>query len=59
MIWIQNVAAIFCIPLIRYCWDTNYFSHILYSLKDQRGDTDMAEIQNMALHQSFAWVLVA
>ena len=36
----QNVAAIFCIPLIPYCWDTKYGSHILYPLKDQRGDTE-------------------
>ena len=35
-----SVAAIFCIPLIPYCWDTKYGSHILYPLKDQRGDTE-------------------
>ena len=40
MMGIQNVAAIFCIPLIPYCWDTKYGSHILYPLKDQRGDTE-------------------
>ena len=40
MMGIQNVAAIFCIPLIPYCWDTKYGSHILYPLKDQRRDTE-------------------
>ena len=40
MMGIQNVAGIFCIPLIPYCWDTKYGSHILYSLKDQMGDTE-------------------
>ena len=39
MMGIQNVAAMFCIPLIPFCWDTKYGSHILYPLKDQRGDT--------------------
>ena len=40
MMGIQNVAAIFCVPLIPYCWDTKYGNHILYPLKDQRGDTE-------------------
>ena len=40
MMGIQNVAAIFCISLIPYCWGTKYGSHILYPLKDQRGDTE-------------------
>ena len=40
MMGIQNVAVIFCVPLIPYCWDTKYGSHILYPLKDQRGDTE-------------------
>ena len=38
---IHNVAAIFYIPLIPpRCWDTKYGRHILYPLKDQRGDTE-------------------
>ena len=40
MMGIHNVAAIFFIPLIPYCWDTKYGNHILYPLKDQRGDTE-------------------
>ena len=40
MMGIQNVAVIFCVPLIPFCWDTKYGSHILYILKDQRGDTE-------------------
>ena len=40
MMGIQNVAAIFCITLIPFCWDTKYGSHILYPLKDQRRDTE-------------------
>ena len=49
MMGIQNVAAIFCVPLIPYCWDTKYGNHILYPLKDQRGIQNMAGTQNMAL----------
>ena len=52
MMGIQNVAAIFCVPLIPYSWDTKYGSHILYPLKDQRGIQNMAGIQNMVLHRS-------
>ena len=40
MMGIQNAAAIFCVPLTPYCWDTKYGNHILYPLKDQRGDTE-------------------
>ena len=56
MMGIQNVAAIFCVPLIPYCWDTKYGNHILYPLKDQRGIQNMAGIQNLALHRYWMYL---
>ena len=56
MAWIQNMAAIFCIPLILYYWDTKYDSHILYPLIDQRGDTEYGRNTKYGITSSFPHV---